>query len=151
MDNSASCNIINIASIYLSPSIYEQILELYNAFGIIDKNILTYERFNEIVSSYPSNHNVFVYVSNEIIIGVITLLIEQKFIHNAKCVGHIEDFVVKKEYRSTNVGKELIDYVINYSKKNNCYKIILDCNNGLELYYKRYGFENKGLYMGYYF
>ena len=151
MDSITNCNIKNLASIYLSPSIYEQLLEIYSAFGNIDKNILTYERFNEIVRSYPSNHNVFVYVSNEIVIGVITLLLEQKFIHNAKCIGHIEDFVVKKEYRSTNVGKELVDYVINYSKKNNCYKIILDCNIGLERYYMRYGFENKGLYMGYYF
>lgn len=143
--------IINIKSINLTESIYEQLLELYSAFGIIDKTILTYERLREIVTSYPSNHNVFLYVSNEIIMGVITLLLEQKFIHNAKCVGHIEDFVVKKEYRSSNIGKELIGYAINFSKENNCYKIILDCNTGLESYYKSYGFINKGLYMGYYF
>jgi glucosamine-phosphate N-acetyltransferase len=147
----SSSYIINITSIYLDKSIYEQVLELYSAFGIIDKNSLTFERFCEIIGSYPANHNVFVYMYNDKIVGVITLLIEQKFIHNAKCVGHIEDFVVKKEYRSSNVGKELLDYVINYSKNNNCYKIILDCNTGLERYYKRYGFENKGLYMGYYF
>jgi glucosamine-phosphate N-acetyltransferase len=147
---STTC-IININALNLTESIYEQLLELYSAFGKIDKTILTYERFCEIVCSYPSKHNVFIYMINDIIMAVITLLIEQKLIHNAKCVGHIEDFVVKKEYRSTNVGKELIDYIINFSKENNCYKIILDCNTGLESYYKRYGFENMGLYMGYYF
>ena len=145
-------SIIRINSLHLTKSIYDQVLELYSAFDIIDKTVLTYERFCEIVASYPPNHNMFVYMKNDnTILGVLTLLLEQKLIHNAKCVGHIEDFVVKKEYRSSNIGKELIDYAINYSKENNCYKIILDCNSGLESYYKTYGFITKGLYMGYYF
>ena len=144
--------IINIKLINLTYSIYEQLLELYSVFDIIDKTILTYERLREIIASYSPNHNVFVYMKNDnTILGVLTLLLEQKLIHNAKCVGHIEDFVVKKEYRSSNIGKELIGYAINFSKENNCYKIILDCNTGLESYYKSYGFINKGLYMGYYF
>ena len=78
-------------------------------------------------------------------------LIEQKLIHNGRCCGHIEDFAVLKEYRSQGIGSLLIDYVINISKQNNCYKCILDCNENLESYYKKKGFVKKGIYVGNYF
>ena len=76
---------------------------------------------------------------------------EQKFIHNGKCAAHIEDFVVKQEFRGQNIGKDLIHYAIHYAKEHNCYKIILDTNSKLENYYASYGFVNKGTTMGLYF
>ena len=76
-------------------------------------------------------------MTDDKIVGAITLIIEQKLIHNGKCCGHIEDFVVLEEYRSQGIGSLLIDYVINISKQNNCYKCILDCNENLESYYKK--------------
>ena len=76
---------------------------------------------------------------------------EQKFIHNGKCAAHIEDFVVKQEFRGQNIGKDLIHHAINYAKDHNCYKIILNTNSKLEKYYASYGFVNKGTTMGLYF
>ena len=120
-------------------------------YNRLDKNVSNYIlNISNILQN--NNHNIFLYLDNyDNILGAITLLIEQKFIHNGKCVAHIEDFVVKKEYRSQNIGKDLMNYVINYAKQNNCYKIILDTNNKLVNYYSNYGFINKGIYMGYYF
>ena len=145
-------NIISIRNIIITSKTCDQLIELYNYFG--ENKELNYENFNDILKNIlqNNNHNIFLYLTNsENILGALTLLTEQKFIHNGKCVAHIEDFVVKQEYRSQNIGKDLMDYAINYAKQNNCYKIILDTDSKLVNYYSNYGFVNKGIYMGYYF
>ena len=145
-------NIISIRNIIITSKTCDQLIELYNYFE--ENKELNYEKFNDILKKIlqNNNHNIFLYIddSNNIL-AAITLLTEQKFIHNGKCVAHIEDFVVKKEYRSQNIGKDLMNYAINYAKQNNCYKIILDTDTKLVNYYRNYGFVNKGIYMGYYF
>ena len=148
----ATSNIISIRNIIICNKKCDQLIQLYNYFG--ENEELNYETFNDILKNIlqNNNHNIFLYLDNSNnILGALTLITEQKFIHNGKCVAHIEDFIVKKEYRSQNIGKDLMNYAINYAKQNNCYKIILDTNNKLVNYYTNYGFINKGIYMGYYF
>ena len=145
-------NIISIKNIIITSKKCLQLIELYNYFG--ENKELNCENFNEILKNILqyNNHNIFLYLDNsDNILGALTLLIEQKFIHNGKCVAHIEDFVVKKEFRSQNIGKDLMNYAINYAKQNNCYKVILDTDSKLVNYYRNYGFVNKGIYMGCYF
>ena len=145
-------NIISIKNIIITSKKCLQLIELYNYFG--ENKELNCENFNEILKNIlqNNNHNIFLYLDNsDNILGALTLLIEQKFIHNGKCVAHIEDFVVKKEFRSQNIGKDLMNYAIDYAKQNNCYKVILDTDSKLVNYYRNYGFVNKGIYMGCYF
>ena len=145
-------NIISIKNIIITSKKCLQLIELYNYFG--ENKELNCENFNEILKNIlqNNNHNIFLYLDNsDNILGALTLLIEQKFIHNGKCVAHIEDFVVKKEFRSQNIGKDLMNYAIDYAKQNNCYKVILDTDSKLVNYYINYGFVNKGIYMGCYF
>ena len=149
-----SKNIVSIKDITLTFKVYDELFNLYSCFGELDSNILNIERFSETINIIKnnSNHDIFLYCDNsQNILGAITSIIEQKIIHNGGIVLHIEDFVVKKENRKTHVGNCLIEYVIDYAKKNKCYKIILDCNNKLEKYYEKYGFVKKGTYMGLYF
>ena len=145
----------NIKSIKEIDFTFEKYILLLDLYSNIDEKIkLNYERFNLILSNIKSNlnHNIFIYLdSSSNILGAITLLLEQKFIHDGKYVGHIEDFVVKKEYRAINIGSQLLNHAINVSKENNCYKVILDCDERLVNYYGKYGFINKGKYMGLYF
>ena len=145
-------NIKSIKNIIITSKKCLQLIELYNYFG--ENKELNCENFNEILKNIlqNNNHNIFLYLDNsDNILGALTLLIEQKFIHNGKCVAHIEDFVVKKEFRSQNIGKDLMNYAIDYAKQNNCYKVILDTDSKLVNYYRNYGFVNKGIYMGCYF
>ena len=145
-------NIISIKNIIITSKKCLQLIELYNYFG--ENKELNCENFNEILKNIlqNNNHNIFLYLDNsDNILGALTLLIEQKFIHNGKCVAHIEDFVVKQEFRSQNIGKDLMNYAISYAKQNNCYKVILDTDSKLVNYYRNYGFVNKGIYMGCYF
>ena len=135
----SSKNIVSIKDITLTLKVYDELFNLYCCFGELDSNVLNIERFSEIINIIKnnSNHEIFLYCDNsQNILGAVTCIIEQKIIHNGGIVLHIEDFVVKKENRKTYVGNCLIDYIIDYAKKNNCYKVILDCNNKLEKYYR---------------
>lgn len=147
-------SILSIKNIQFSLEKYNELIKLYSDFGELDKEILNFEKYNEIIEKIKDNinHDIFLYFDNSYnILGSITLLIEQKIIHNGGCILHIEDFVVNKIYRGKGIGNILIKYGIDYAKKNNCYKIILDCNDKLEKYYQSYGFIKKGTYMGLYF
>ena len=150
--NTNTTNIISLRDIIFTNTLCTQLIELYNNFGENDQ--LNYENCKTILKNIltNNNHNIFLYCdSSNNILGTLTLLVEQKFIHNGKCAAHIEDFVVKQEFRGQNIGKDLINHATNYAKDHNCYKIILDTNSKLENYYNSYGFINKGTYMGLYF
>jgi len=141
----------NIKKIELTQINYNQICELYSIFKKINKNIFSFDKLKEIIKNLPDNHNIYLFFKDNEIIGAITLIIEQKIIHDGKCMGHIEDYVIKEEHRKTEVSTMLLNYVKILCEQNNCYKIILDCNPLLEDYYNKKGYKNKGIYMAYYF
>lgn len=141
----------SLKDLTLTEKVYNELLECYNVFSNIDKNKFDFINFKLLVERLPKNHNIYVYLENDKIIGAITLIIEQKIIHNGGKVGHIEDFVILEDYRKQGTGKQLLDYVKILCIQNNCYKTILDCNEALENFYIKKGFTKKGSYMGYYF
>lgn len=100
----------------------------------------------KIINSLPSNNNIYVYVDNEIK-GLVTLIIEQKLIHGGKCVGHIEDLVVDKNFSGKGIARELVNHCVNIAESNNCYKIILDCKEELEPFYNKLEFKKQGVCM----
>jgi len=77
------------------------------------------------------------------IVGSATLLIEQKFIHNAGRVGHIEDVVVSKEFEGRGIGMKLVRSLLEKVEIMNCYKTILDCKDELIPFYERIGFRKE--------
>ena len=94
-----------------------------------------------------NNHKIFVIEDNNKIIGNITVILEQKFIRGCKKVGHIEDVVVHKDYRGKGLARKLLIFAENYCKKNNCYKIILDCSEEYKNFYEKNGFAKKNIQM----
>ena len=143
--------IVDIKTLELNETNYNEIINLYNYFSINDKTILDLKNLKSLIERLPQNHNIFLYLENNIIVGGITLIIEEKIIHSGGKVGHIEDFVVLDIYRNKGIGSLLYNYVKNLCEQNKCYKMILDCNELLENYYIKKGFVKKGSYMGYYF
>ena len=83
------------------------------------------------------------------VLGSITLLLEQKYIHNGGRVGHIEDVVTRKEYAGRGIGLALVDKCINLAKEKKCYKIILDCSPANISFYKKAGFLEHEISMRY--
>jgi len=76
------------------------------------------------------------------VVGATTLLIETKFIHDGGKVGHIEDVVVEKNHQREGIGEKIITYLLEYAKKQGCYKTILDCTDEVMPFYKKIGFKH---------
>ncbi len=81
------------------------------------------------------------------IIGMITLLVEPKFIHNCGYLGHIEDVVVHKDYEGKGIGKDLVKTALKQSKKSDCYRVILNCSEENKEFYEKSGFREKEIEM----
>tara|TARA_Y100000022_G_C13258951_1_gene381461 strand:- start:253 stop:687 length:435 start_codon:yes stop_codon:yes gene_type:complete len=143
--------IVDIKTIEINETNYNEIINLYNYFGFNDKKILDFKNFKSLIERLSKNHNIYFYLENNKIVGAITLIIEQKIIHSGGKVGHIEDFVVLDEYRNKGIGSLLYNYVKILCEQNKCYKMILYCNELIENYYIKKGFVKKGSYLGYYF
>ena len=106
---------------------------------------------DNIFIDFVNRSNVYVFVNEKIqIYGVITALYERKLIHNGGIVCHIEDFVVHEKQRKNNIGRELLNHVIEDAKKKGCYKIILDCTSQMEYFYIKFGFSSKNIQMSMY-
>ena len=109
------------------------------------------ERFENIVYSLKDNHNIYIYIKNNRVVGIITLLIEQKLIHNGACVAHIEDLVVDKEYSGQGIARELINYCLSKLSSERHYKVILNCSEELKIFYEKFGFTQKNIQMAKYY
>lgn len=128
---------------------FELLCELSDT--ITEKTQETFTKVFDAISSNPYHH---AYVLEDMkthrIIGNATLLVEPKFIHNGMNVGHIEDVVVTKQVQSRGLGKSLILYITTCMEENNCYKLILDCNEHVKTFYSKCGFTSKAIQMSMY-
>jgi len=132
----------------LNVSDYEKYLNLINQFR---STIFTLEEYKNILSKIENNSTIWVIDYNNELIGTTTIIYEYKFIRNIVKLAHIEDVCIDKNYRNKGIGKLLINFVVNEANKENCYKIILDCDENLENFYKKSGLEKKGIQMAKYF
>ena len=85
------------------------------------------------------------------IIASVSLLLEQKVIHECGIVGHLEDVVVDRDYRKYGMGKFIIERIIKIAKDRGCYKLIGDCKSELLGFYEKNGFESKCVQISIYF
>lgn len=81
------------------------------------------------------------------LVGLATLLVEQKLIHGASKVGHIEDVAVDGSQRGKGLGKVLISHLIELAVARGCYKVILDCSEDNVGFYERCGLSRAGVEM----
>ena len=80
-----------------------------------------------------------------------TIIIEPKIIRGGKNVGHIEDIVVTERLRGTGISKEILNRLKTIARENNCYKVILDCDESVKNVYIKNSFKVKGIQMAEYF
>lgn len=150
MEIKESDNQYNIREFYIDD--YQKgIIELMNQLSCCKINNI--EQIKDYYCFINSSNNQYHYVieHDDIIICSATLLIEKKIIHDFKSVGHIEDLIVHKNYRKKGLGKKIINRLIEISKNNNCYKVILNCNKHCIPFYEKLNFINKNVEMSLYF
>ena len=90
-----------------------------------------------------SNHIIHIAELDGKIVGSTTLLIEQKFIHKGRFVGHIEDVVVKDGFERRQIGVKIVESLLDLAKKHGCYKTILDCKDDVKEFYEKIGFKHE--------
>jgi glucosamine-phosphate N-acetyltransferase len=90
---------------------------------------------------YTGMRTIVVILKN-CIVGTGTLIIEQKIIHNGGKVGRIEDVAVMPQYQRFGFGTLLIEELIAIAKVAGCYKLLLNCSEEIEPFYKNIGFHS---------
>ena len=73
--------------------------------------------------------------------GTASVFIEPKFINSGGVVGHIEDVAVNQSYQKHGVGRALVQHLLEVCREFRCYKVILDCAEGVIPFYERLGFH----------
>jgi glucosamine-phosphate N-acetyltransferase len=121
-----------------------------SVLGRIQDDIEHAKKILQEIKSYPL-YKIFVAVKNDDteIIGSITLLIEQKFIHDGGKSGLIEDVVTRREYEGMGVGSALVSAALAFAKEKNCYKVILNCSEKNVPFYEKNGFRRNEISMRY--
>ena len=101
------------------------------------------EKAKQLFQKIKSNkdHKIFVAIENNEVVATTTLLIEQKFIHDGGLVGHIEDVSVANEHQGKGLAQILMARILDYAKKQGCYKIMLDCDDRVVPFYEKLGFN----------
>ena len=128
----------------------DNIIKLYS--NLTTSTPITSNQFNSFLNSLHSNEKIFVMTDAcNTLLGLGSILIERKLIHGISKVGHIEDIVISPNHRKKGYGKLIIDYLTEVAKKENCYKVILNCKENLEYFYGKCGFEKKNIEMSKYF
>ena len=122
-----------------------------NYTRLIESNISqeAYTDFLDNVLGYF--HIVLVIEFDNNIIGTGTLLIERKMAYGGCTMGHIENILIDETFRGKGYGEKLINELLDIAKKNNCYRVDLNCNSELEKFYAKNGFDKKHICMNIYF
>ncbi|MBT4209764.1 MAG: GNAT family N-acetyltransferase [Candidatus Komeilibacteria bacterium] len=83
----------------------------------------------------------------EQIVSTVKLFVEPKFFYGGRSTGHIEDVATREGFEGNGLAKALLGRAIEIAKKDNCYKIILDCRECLVPFYEKSGFKNHDICM----
>jgi len=129
---------INFRNILLKD--YKNVIPLLNQLTD-DVGKINEGEFIKLLLQLNSNHRVIVGEYNNNIIAIGTIFIENKIIHSFGRVAHIEDIVVDKNYQKKNIGKKIIQELINIAKEKDAYKCILTSNISNIPFYEKCGFH----------
>lgn len=141
-----------------NPTIIELIKEQYllllselTSTSYLETNVFlkNVERINQMGTIIVG---VVIDTSNNIeIIASGTIIVEPKIIRGGKNVGHIEDIVVAKHMRGKGISQQILNILKFRARENNCYKVILDCDDKVKNIYINNGLNIKGIQMAEYF
>ena len=131
---------------------YDDHVRLCKQLSCIDEGKVTKELYESYLKRLPSSTTIYVICDHtNRVCGTLTLLVEEKLIHNFGKVGHIEDVVVDSAYRGLGLGRVLVEHATNHAKMKGCYKVILNCADYNLGFYEKIGFRKKGNEMATYF
>lgn len=119
----------------LTLSEWHEYLELLSQLNGQDISTYDVDKFSDKYSSIKNQSSkIYIVEKNDKPVGTGKLLIETKFFDS---IGHIEDVVIDKNYRNLNLGKKLVEFLIDDAKNHNCYKVVLNASEKVTPFYKK--------------
>jgi GNAT superfamily N-acetyltransferase len=100
----------------------------------------------KIIMSYP-NYAIYVAENEGKIVGTFELLIMDNLAHAGIPSAIVEDVVINEKDRGKGIGKLMMQYAMETSRREGCYKLMLSSNLRRERAHKFYdnlGFERHG-------
>jgi glucosamine-phosphate N-acetyltransferase len=122
-----------------------------NYITLIESNILQEDYNNFIDNILGDYHCILVIEQDNTIIGTGTLLIERKMTYGGCSMGHIENILIDKNYRSNCYGEKIVKELLEIANKKKCYRVDLNCSSELERFYSKNNLEKKHICMNIYF
>tara|TARA_B100000963_G_scaffold356570_1_gene376914 strand:+ start:407 stop:838 length:432 start_codon:yes stop_codon:yes gene_type:complete len=62
-------------------------------------------------------------------------------------LGYVTDIVSHNDFRSKGIGKIIVDSLYNVARENDCYKVVLQCNEPHVGFYKQCNYHISGISM----
>lgn len=97
-------------------------------------------RMNDMIMMHPMIQIFVLYHPLPGLIGMATLWLEPKLIHNNGIVGHIEDMMIHPYLRQHGLGTRLVRHLVETAKSVGCYKVILNSKPNNDAFYRSLGF-----------
>ena len=119
---------------YIDTSLFLKNIQTISKMGMIVVGVI-YDKSNKTIE----------------IVGSGTIIIEPKIIRGGANVGHIEDIVVAKHMQGKGISQKILNILKLIARENNCYKVILDCEDSVKNVYFKNGFTLKGIQLAEYF
>jgi GNAT superfamily N-acetyltransferase len=123
-----------------------QILELYKQLNP-SNNDFTIDQANKIWDKIETQETkYFVGKIDGTIIASCYISILPNLTCNGKSIGFIENVIVDENQRGNGIGKRIIEMAIEYAKKQNCYKVVLQSGikrTAAHRFYEAMGFDGE--------
>jgi len=129
----------------LASSDLEQLLALYQQLNSSDPP-LSPNQIADVWSELSSNQccACFVVEIDKKIVSSSVVTIIPNFTRGARPYGVIENVITHSDYRRQGIGTVLLNYLINYAKEKNCYKMMLQsgiARKEAHHFYEKAGFD----------
>lgn len=128
---------------------FDQFMPIINSFTRFPEEV-TREQFEAWFDKMGPNVHTFVYDVDGTLYGTARAILEPKFSNNLTMCGHVEDVAVLPAYRNQGIARAMVDHIVKFCWDEGCYKIVLDCAEGLVPLYAKSGFKRKGWEMAQY-
>ncbi len=128
------------------PIILELLYELGRPRPQKDSDV---DEFSNLVIKYLSNTNKKIILAeyDNKIVGMVSMMLLPR-LNRKNLELYIPELIVQEDYQKKRIGKNLIEFCIDFAKQNKCHRIRLESGNqriGSHLFYKKLGFEQSSL------
>ena len=127
----------------------EMILELYHGLTEDPEDKITLpeaEKKFEKFSLYP-DYKLYVAEYKNEIVGTFALLIMDNLAHRGESSSVVEDVVIRNDLQGKGIGKVMMNFAMDVSRKKGCYKMVLSSllrRESAHLFYESLGFKKHG-------